>query len=310
MSLLSICQNVARRTNFEVSGSIVGNTDQLAQQLLALANASGKFHAQKYDWQGLFREAVYDLTQLSVTSITRTGNVATVTTASAHGLITGNVVQISGANQSEYNNTFSIIVTGASTFTVPIADTVTTPATGTITYIPNSYAQPANVKKYLLLTAWDATNHWPLDGPVSPDLWQNYINGILTASIRRLWRLRNNRFEIFPISFTGQSVSPFTQRLALEYSSKNWVLSNSGTEQDSYQSDTDVSVIDEFLIELDVTWRLLSAKTLAYGEQKAEYESYLRSIQGSDQSAGVLDAGDQYHILAVNRPATGYGLPS
>lgn len=71
---------------------------------------------------------------LSITDISRTDTTATVTTAVDHGLITGAVVVISGANQSDYNGTFTITVTGATTFTYTVANSPTTPATGTIVY--------------------------------------------------------------------------------------------------------------------------------------------------------------------------------
>jgi phage tail sheath protein FI len=69
----------------------------------------------------------------SVTSITRAAGIATVTTASAHGFTTGQSVTIAGANQTAYNGTFTITVTGATTFTYTVAGTPATPATGTIT---------------------------------------------------------------------------------------------------------------------------------------------------------------------------------
>ena len=68
----------------------------------------------------------------SVTSITRSGSTATVTTGAAHGLSTGHRVQIVGATEVEYNGIFAVNVTGATTFTYSVAGTVATPATGTI----------------------------------------------------------------------------------------------------------------------------------------------------------------------------------
>lgn len=70
----------------------------------------------------------------SITGITRSGSTATATTAAPHGLSTNDVVDVAGADQSEYNGPQVITVTGASTFTYPVAGTPTTPATGTITY--------------------------------------------------------------------------------------------------------------------------------------------------------------------------------
>lgn len=70
--------------------------------------------------------------ELSVTSITRSGSTATATMPSAHGWSTGDYVTVWGANQSEYNITAPITVTGASTFTYTVSGTPATPATGTL----------------------------------------------------------------------------------------------------------------------------------------------------------------------------------
>ena len=69
----------------------------------------------------------------TVTSITRTGAVATVTLPAAHLLKGGTFVRISGATQTDYNGDFAITVTGANTFTYTVANSPATPATGIIT---------------------------------------------------------------------------------------------------------------------------------------------------------------------------------
>jgi hypothetical protein len=78
---------------------------------------------------------------LPVTLITSAGTVATVTTASPHGLATGAVVQakITGATPSAYNGTFSATVTGPSTFTYAVPSGTASRATGTITYQADIY---------------------------------------------------------------------------------------------------------------------------------------------------------------------------
>lgn len=67
----------------------------------------------------------------SVTSITRTGDTATVT-ITAHGYATGDLVTISGANEADYNGEFVISNVAANTFDYTVENTPTTPATGTI----------------------------------------------------------------------------------------------------------------------------------------------------------------------------------
>ena len=53
----------------------------------------------------------------TISTITFVTTTATLTTAIAHGLSTGAVVTILGASPAAYNGTFSITVTGTTTFT-------------------------------------------------------------------------------------------------------------------------------------------------------------------------------------------------
>ena len=68
----------------------------------------------------------------SVTSITRAGNLATVTTESDHLLSSGISVMMSGADQFEYNGIVLITVIASNKFTYTVVDAPATPATGTI----------------------------------------------------------------------------------------------------------------------------------------------------------------------------------
>ena len=70
---------------------------------------------------------------VSVTSITRTGSTATVTTAANHNMMSGESVLISGAVETDYNVEAVIAVTDATHFTYTVANAPSTPATGTIT---------------------------------------------------------------------------------------------------------------------------------------------------------------------------------
>lgn len=75
----------------------------------------------------------------TVSSITRSGSTATVTTGSPHPLKTGDTVVISGAVQTEYNGSFVVTVptdqlSNKNVFTYTVSGTPATPATGTITY--------------------------------------------------------------------------------------------------------------------------------------------------------------------------------
>ena len=88
--------------------------------------------------------ATVSLIETAVSSIERSGNIVTVTTAQDHNLGTGIEVTISGANQADYNGTHEITVTATDEFIYTIDTTPTTPATGTITVA--SYTCSARVE--------------------------------------------------------------------------------------------------------------------------------------------------------------------
>jgi len=77
------------------------------------------------DW---INNAATDVPQVMQT-ITRVGTLATVTTAVAHGLVTGNQIVVSGVTPAAYNGTFKVTVLTATQFTYVMATTPATNAT-------------------------------------------------------------------------------------------------------------------------------------------------------------------------------------
>lgn len=69
---------------------------------------------------------------VGVSSITRSGATATVTTSADHTIVNGQYVTVSGANESDYNGSFQATVTGADTFEYEVSGSPSSPATGTI----------------------------------------------------------------------------------------------------------------------------------------------------------------------------------
>ena len=87
-------------------------------------------------------QVIYDTPQaVAVTSITRSGTTATVTTTPPHGWATNDYITHAGAAQSSYNVRAKITVTGATAYTFTVAGSPDTPATGTVTATYYSDAQ-------------------------------------------------------------------------------------------------------------------------------------------------------------------------
>jgi hypothetical protein len=76
----------------------------------------------------------------TISTITFVATTATLTTSSVHGLSSGNVITVSGASPSNYNGTYSITVTGTSTFTYVMATAPATNATVVGTYTSGSWS--------------------------------------------------------------------------------------------------------------------------------------------------------------------------
>jgi len=172
------------------------NSDKL--QTVNLTNQAGHFlvacngqdPTMVYDGTDWFYIATTTTAQ-TISSITHVGAVATLTTASPHGLVDGNRVTISGATSSEYNGTYVINVTGASTFQYTMASTPAANATvvGTYTTIgitgvnSNRFINVNLFKNRLYFTEKDSMTCWYLDvdaiGGVASPL---YFGGIARNS--------------------------------------------------------------------------------------------------------------------------------
>jgi hypothetical protein len=131
-------------------------------------------------------------TAVAISGISRTSpsNVATVTTATAHGLISGNKVTITASSEASFIGSFVITVTGANTFTFVSSGTSTVvAATGTYTVLgitgvnSNTFINVNLFKNRLYFTQKDTLTCWYLDvdaiaGPATP----LYFGGIARNS--------------------------------------------------------------------------------------------------------------------------------
>ncbi len=77
----------------------------------------------------------------SISSITSVGTLATLTTATAHGLSTGDYVTISGVTPSNYNSSYIITVTGATTFQYTMVSSPGGSATVLGSYVAQIWSQ-------------------------------------------------------------------------------------------------------------------------------------------------------------------------
>jgi hypothetical protein len=128
-------------------------------------------------------------TAATISSITNAGTTATLTTATAHGLVTGNRVVISGTTPAAYSGTFVVTVTGANTFTYTMLSnpggSASVVGTYTVTGITgvnsNTFVNVNLFKNRLYFTEKNTLKCWYL----SVDSIGGAANALLFGSIAR-----------------------------------------------------------------------------------------------------------------------------
>ena len=147
---------------------------------------------------------LYGGTEEDIASITRSSTTATVTTAAAHGRVTNDSVLISGATQPEYNGSFSITVTGATTFTYTVSGTPATPATTTTTIQWNIGSVSSITRSSTTATVTTAAVHGRAtnDKVVIVKADQSEYNGFFTITVTSP--------TTFTYTVSGTPVSPAT----------------------------------------------------------------------------------------------------
>jgi hypothetical protein len=318
MSLLTICQTVAGQIPVAVPTSIIGNGDETAMLLLALAQDAGEALARKPDggWVDMITE--FDFT----TAATASDIPGTIENSGP-----GGVAQISGltlgspANPVSANawQAFGTGVPGNAVVTaVTLNDpnsiiTLNQPATqtgsGEFTFGQSDYTLPSDFKVPVDNTMWDRSRFWSMRGPLSPQQWQLYKSSVIgRASIQRRFRFRQNNgvmvFSVDPVPTDNGSA------LVFEYVSSGWCQSQSGERQTQWLADTDTGVLDEYLIRLGLKWRVLRRKGMSYNEELDEYEREVSKAMSKDGGAAILDLtpNDQLSLIGPwNLPETGFG---
>jgi hypothetical protein len=121
----------------------------------------------------------------TISSITHVEDVATLTTASAHGLTTGVYVSITGTTPSEYSGVFKITVTGATTFTYVLGSTPAGNATVVGTYL-NQATTPINT-----LMNYTKPISYSLFGAAGTDIWDTKPN----PAVKVFSGITNDKFQ-------------------------------------------------------------------------------------------------------------------
>ena len=318
MSLLQVCQIVASQIPIAAPTAIVGNTDETALLLLALAQDAGEALARKPDFGWVDQVREYDFTTSSLAQQAGTiansgpGGVAVISGLTLAG--SANAVSSSGWYAFGTGVANNSLITAVTTADPNSSVTLSLPATrtgaGYFVLGQSDYALPSDFKSPVDNTFWDRSRFWSMRGPLSPQQWQLYKSSVIgRASIQRRFRFRRS-----PTGGQVLSIDPTPtdngSQLVFEYVSTGWCVSQTGVFQSSWQADTDTCVIDEYLLRLGLKWRLLRRKGMSYNEELDEYETEVGKAMSKDGGAAILDLTPMNTLQLLspwNVPETNFG---
>ena len=297
-NLLQLVQQTTAELNLPVPSYVIGNPSQDVQQILALMNRAGYDLVKEYDWQALELEYRFYTQAITTTCDTTIGTQSLTNVGTTAGL--DNTYSIVGTSIPQ--DTYVDSVTNATT----VATTQQSSATsvgGTVTFSKTIYDLPPDYETITDNTHWDKTKHWQMLGPVDAQQWQWLKSGYISTGPRVRWRILGGQFQIWPPYNTQEY-------LGFEYRSKGFVRSSSGTVLNSFQADTDTTVLDNTVIVLATKLKYFQVKSFDTTSLSQDYMRYLSIAKANDKGSATLSFAPAPSAVLIgwaNIPDTGYG---
>ncbi|MEY2910719.1 MAG: hypothetical protein RLZZ184_28 [Cyanobacteriota bacterium] len=185
----------------------------LKSELIKINYGNTDIYALLASWQQPRKEI--NNSTFTVTNMTFLGTTATVTTSQNHGYNTNDLILIKGANQSIYNNYYTITKINNNQFSFPFSGWTITPATGIITctkIVNDSYTD-----RYSLQYKKAQDSEWssPIETFELSARWDNVSLGDYYVRIAAI--TINNKVSAYVQSL-------LTKQAIADFSSKNYTI--------------------------------------------------------------------------------------
>jgi hypothetical protein len=169
-----------------------------------------------------------------------------------------------------------------------------------------SYSLPSDFDRFIHGTEWNASTQDRMFGPVADDYWQADLSGLTVITLEDRFQLRadgnTSRLWIRPVPTASEELSFF-------YAANSWCRSNGGQRKSSFTADDDVLLLDDYVFELGLKWRILQAQKRDFQVELAEYTLELKKAMARDggmQTLRILGPIEDHDPVA-NVGETGFG---
>ena len=160
----------------------------------------------------------------------------------------------------------------------------------------SEYPLPIDFHHLVAPSAVDATSYYELKGAQTPIQWyRNLLNG------NGQWYtgFRIDPFlKMFRITPTPTSI----RTLMFMYVTKYIAMDSDGVPITQYTQDGDESVVDEGLVELDLTWRWRQKKGLDFTAEMAEYNGNVTQAYAQELAYGEVPIGGRGYGSILTQP--------
>lgn len=169
----------------------------------------------------------------------------------------------------------------------------------------DSYSLPSDFDRFIHNTEWNDTTAFRLFGPMADEDWQADLSGLVAGTVDNRFQLRAdgaaNRLFIRPMPTSSENLTFF-------YACNTWCASNGGQRQSAFAADTDVLLLDDFVFELGLKWRMLRAANRVYTDELAEFLLELGKRKALDGGMKTLSISgpDEWSPMA-NTGEAGFG---
>lgn len=137
---------------------------------------------------------------------------------------------------------------------------------------------------YIYETMWNRNTRMRVWGPLYPAEWQFLKASNITGPFPE-FRIYGKNLYFIPTPTAGQTIG-------LEYVSRNWCESSGGTDQEKWAADTDVGILPEDMLTLDLIWRFKKAKGFDYAEDFRQAEIYINNAMARSGGKRILNMSE------------------
>jgi hypothetical protein len=168
-----------------------------------------------------------------------------------------------------------------------------------------AYPLPADFHHLVSPSAVNSDQYYQLKGSLTPIQWYRYVfNGGISWTDGFMLDAFGKTFKVTPLPTAAESIT-------FMYITSNIAKTADGTPTTRYTQDTDMSLVDEDIIELGLTWRWRQKKGLDFTAELAEYNGTLNQRFAQSLGTGELPIGRvlPYGDWPLTQPDTGNWLP-